>query len=56
MKTYEQISGIVLGILYAGTGMAILRWPELLYYGVAAIFVIHGLIIITRMILHGTKE
>ncbi|MFT4261237.1 MAG: hypothetical protein ACMXX9_02270 [Candidatus Woesearchaeota archaeon] len=48
---YEKSSTILLGILYLAAGFMILRWPELLYFGVAAIFFIHGALILIKLLI-----
>lgn len=50
MTLSEKISTAVLGMLYIGAGATILLWPTLLYYGLAAIFFVHGSIILLRML------
>ena len=46
---YEKASTVALGALYIAAGITILRWPELLYWGVAAIFFIHGIFILIKL-------
>jgi len=44
MKLQEKISLIITGLVYLAVGFLVLFFPRLLYYGVAAAFLIHGII------------
>lgn len=44
MKFSEKASWAFLGLLYVAAGLAILRWPTALYYVVAAIFFVQGVV------------
>ena len=46
---YEKSTTALLGILYIIAGLTILRWPELLYVGVALIFFVHGTLILVKL-------
>ncbi|MFT4312507.1 MAG: hypothetical protein ACMXYF_04730 [Candidatus Woesearchaeota archaeon] len=48
---YEKISLFTIGLLYICAGVVILLWPNLLYYGVAAAFFIHGILALARIFL-----
>jgi len=43
MKILEKASLFFTGLVYICVGVLILFYPKLLYYGVAAVFFIHGL-------------
>jgi hypothetical protein len=40
---YEKASVIFTGLVYIGVGILILLRPRILYYGVASVFIVHGL-------------
>ncbi len=48
MKLADKMSWIFLGVLYIVAGIVIFRWPETLYYAVAAIFMIQGVVSFLR--------
>lgn len=41
-EVYEKASVIFTGLVYIGVGILILLHPRILYYGVAAVFIVHG--------------
>lgn len=43
MKFYEKSSLFFTGFVYIIAGVLILIYPKFLYYGVAGVFLIHGL-------------
>ena len=48
MKFYEKASLFFSGLVYISVGALILIIPKLLYYGVAAVFLVHGLSSLVR--------
>ncbi|MFT4313156.1 MAG: hypothetical protein ACMXYA_02010 [Candidatus Woesearchaeota archaeon] len=51
MSMTERLSKIFIGVLYIAVGVIIYQRPELLYIGVSALLLIHGVIIIARVLL-----
>ncbi len=49
MTWSQKASWTFLGLLYVVAGLAILRWPEMLYYAVAAIFFVQGVVSLIRV-------
>lgn len=43
MNIYEKASLFFTGLVYVVAGILILIYPRLLYYGVAAVFLLHGI-------------
>ncbi len=43
MNIYEKASLVFTGLIYIIVGILILIYPKFLYYGVAAVFMIHGI-------------
>ncbi|MEA3422031.1 MAG: hypothetical protein U9Q97_10195 [Acidobacteriota bacterium] len=48
MKLHEKVSLIITGLLYISIGILVLIYPNLLYYGVAAAFLTHGIASLVR--------
>jgi len=48
VKLHEKISLIVTGLVYLSIAVLVLFYPDLLYYGVAAAFLIHGISSLVR--------
>ncbi|MDD8016324.1 MAG: hypothetical protein PHX45_11575 [Acidobacteriota bacterium] len=40
--SYEKASAVFMGLVYIAGGFLILLRPRVLYYGVAAVFIVHG--------------
>lgn len=43
MNVFEKASLFFTGLVYIVVGILILLYPRLLYYGVAAVFLLHGI-------------
>lgn len=49
MKLAENLSWAFLGVFYIAAGLVILRWPDTLYWAVAAIFFVQGFVSLVRV-------
>lgn len=52
---YDNVSSVALGVLYLAAGIVILKWPTLLYWGVAAIFFVHGALMLSKLVVDSIK-
>lgn len=48
MNIYEKASLLFTGLVYISVGILILVYPKFLYYGVAGVFMIHGISSLVR--------